>query len=286
MLPAQEAAYRVFIKNVQAQGGRVVETQWLGKDKPHRVICAEGHACAPRPGNVRSGGGICRICTGNDPKRAEASFVERLALMGAVPVYEKWGGALKPHGVRCANGHYCTPRPSGVSQGQGVCRICAKQDPETAERLFKEKLKALGAKPLYASWNGVGAPHAVMCKNNHLCFPWPTSVQQGRGVCRICKGSTWNVFYIVRNPVTRIIKFGVTSDDFRDRLNTHKRAGYVERLRVKEALNDAVLLERNLIQALRDAGTKPVRGREYFPESALGLILDITDNWQITGVAA
>jgi hypothetical protein len=31
---------------------------------PHRVRCAAGHECLPRPGDVLNGNGVCRVCAG------------------------------------------------------------------------------------------------------------------------------------------------------------------------------------------------------------------------------
>lgn len=45
-------------------GGTVVEPEWLGNHRKHRVICAAGHACAPRPAGVQQGRGICPKCAG------------------------------------------------------------------------------------------------------------------------------------------------------------------------------------------------------------------------------
>jgi hypothetical protein len=55
----------------------------------------------------------------------------------------------------------------------------------TAEIAFRDRLLKLGAKPLYEVWQGVNAPHKVMCVNGHIRFPYPGNVQQGRGICNI-----------------------------------------------------------------------------------------------------
>lgn len=57
-------AERGFRDRVAALGGCVVEETWLGNKSPHRVICAAGHDCHPRPNDVQQGGGICRACAG------------------------------------------------------------------------------------------------------------------------------------------------------------------------------------------------------------------------------
>ncbi|UQA92133.1 hypothetical protein [Streptomyces halobius] len=42
---------------------------------------------------------------------------------------------------------------------------------------------------------------------------------------------------------------------------------------------EARKLEDACIAAMRDAGEKPVRGREYFHIRTLGTILDLVDGW-------
>ncbi|MFZ4266571.1 hypothetical protein, partial [Streptomyces arboris] len=99
--------------------------RWLGSNVSHRVRCANGHACTPRPIHVRQGGGVCRVCVGTDTQAAETAFRARLAELGAVLLESKWLGSNSLHRVQCARGHVCTPRPHDVQSGHGICRTCA-----------------------------------------------------------------------------------------------------------------------------------------------------------------
>jgi hypothetical protein len=56
------AAWAEFKDRVAAQGGEVLATAWVGKDRPHRVRCAFGHIGQPTPGSVQRGNGICHTC--------------------------------------------------------------------------------------------------------------------------------------------------------------------------------------------------------------------------------
>jgi hypothetical protein len=107
---------------------------------------------------------------------------------------------------------------------------------------------------------------------------------QGFGICRACAGKVWDVFYVVVDNENGIVKFGITSGDPRPRLYRHACDGLNSVIRLIEGLpNDvAPRLERAVLAALRDAREEPVRGVEYFPASALGLVLDVVDGW--TGV--
>ncbi|MER6975700.1 hypothetical protein [Streptomyces carpinensis] len=51
-------------------------------------------------------------------------------------------------------------------------------------------------------------------------------------------------------------------------------------MRLHTGLPDGVArgLELNILAALLDAGERPIRGQEYFPDHTLALILDLVDN--------
>ena len=122
---ATEAAFRMRLAEL---GATPMFEKYLGTNKPHWVRCKAGHDCYPRPNTLARGIGICRTCAGSDPAVAEAKFRERLAELGAVPLFEEYRGRNRPHLVRCAAGHECRPRPSDVMQGHDVCRKCSHRD--------------------------------------------------------------------------------------------------------------------------------------------------------------
>lgn len=118
-------------------------------------------------------------------------------------------------------------------------------------------------------------PHPVICKEGHECNPAPASVQQGGGLCRICRGCVFDCFYVVRNPHTYVAKFGITSGDPRHRLSRHKYAGYTEQLYLKTGFEGAGPLEDAVKIALADAGYEPVQGREYFRDDCLPYLMSL-----------
>jgi hypothetical protein len=122
-------------------------------------------------------------------------------------------------------------------------------------------------------------PVLCMCRNGHLCSPTPNNIQRGQGACAACAGKVWDVFYVVANPTTGHVKFGITSGDPGGRLGVHRGAGYTETVRSLPGVADAAALERHVIATLRDARVLAVRGREYFDVSALPVVLDIVDSW-------
>lgn len=340
--PRSRVAWNAFRARVAELGGEVVETAWLGSVNPHRVRCIAGHECAPRPGDVRRGQGICMICVGHGSHAAEAEFRAQLRELGATLLEPSWLGIHKGHLVRCPAGHECTPRPTSVRRGQGICRVCAGMDPQTswlafrarveelggevvepawlgndkphrvrcvnghegrprpsnvlrwgicrtcagndtkvAEAAFRARLSELGATLLEPRWRGSHAKHLVRCARGHERMSRPRDVLQGGGICRVCAGKAWDVFYVVADDINDVVKFGITSGNPRPRLSRHARDGFDCVIRLVEGLPGDVAprLERVILAALRDAREEPVRGIEYFPSRTLALILDIVDGW-------
>lgn len=58
-----EAAFRKWIASM---GASLLEPAYLGANEPHRVRCAAGHLCLPRPKYQSQGNGICRQCAGKN----------------------------------------------------------------------------------------------------------------------------------------------------------------------------------------------------------------------------
>jgi hypothetical protein len=181
---AAEAAFRERLAEL---GAELLEPEWLGSKGRHRVRCAAGHTCYPRPNAVQQGEGICRTCAGNDPAAAEAAFRARLAELGA-ELLGPYTTALTPHHVRCAASHDCYPRPASLTWGCGICITCAGKDPAVSEAAFRSRLAELGATPLYGKWLGTNARHHVRCPAGHNCYPLPDRTKRGAAICKTCSG--------------------------------------------------------------------------------------------------
>lgn len=162
----------------------MVEPRWLGMTRRHRVICAAGHETAPVPAVVDRTGGICRICSGNDPEVSERYFRSRLVEAGA-ELLEPYGGAATPVLVRCAQGHETKRRPDSVRRGRG-CRVCARCDKDTAWRLFCELVAEKGGRVLEPEPLGSNRQHRVLCPEGHETKAIPSRVRTGTGICGEC----------------------------------------------------------------------------------------------------
>jgi len=281
LAPKSQRAWDAFQARVTELGGEVLADAWLGSSAPHRVRCAVGHERLVRPNCVQQGRGICHVCAGNDPRAAWDKFRARVAELGGVVLEETWLGNNTYHRVRCAAGHECSPRPTSVRGGGGLCRTCVGQDPRAAEATFRARVAELGGVVLEAKWLGSLTPHRVRCAAGHEGRPQPNHVMEGTGICRVCARQVWDVFYVVHDDDADHIKFGITSGDPRPRLREHARGGFTAVIRILEDLpgTTAPDMERLAISTLRLAGETPVRGREYYAANVLPVVLDVVDNY-------
>ncbi len=271
-----EAAFRARLAEL---GVTLLEPAWLGATARHRSICRSGHVGAVVPATIKRGALGCLVCVGLDSAVAEVAFRAKVAELGGVIL----GEYTNAHGkvrVRCPAGHDCHPTPHSVERvGTIGCPTCSGIVSAAWEAKYGARLAELGATPMYEKWLGSGQPHAAQCGAGHACTPRPADVLQGCGVCRVCKGMAWDVFYVVTSA--DVVKFGVTSGDPRRRLRTHLRDGLSEVVRLVTGIPGAIALnaERAVKAALALADEKPIQGREYFDISCLALVLDVADSW-------
>jgi hypothetical protein len=190
---AAEAAYRARLAEL---GMMLLEPEWLGAMRSHRVRCAAGHEITHRPHDVCASKSHCRVCSGKDPATAEAAFRARAAELGVMILEPKYLGQLKPHRVRFACGHESASRPADIRKGGGFCRDCRERDPRmaamrarragVAEARFRARVAELGGVVLEPVWLGSEVPHRARCAAGHECTPRPDNISQGQGICPTC----------------------------------------------------------------------------------------------------
>ena len=193
MNPRSVAAWEKFRSKVEEFGGQVIEPEWLGMNVPHRVICKEGHESTPHPGSIHMGRGICRTCSGLDPRVTEARFRGLVKELGGQMVDAPWSGLRGHQPVICADGHQVSPSVASVLRGRGICRVCAGKDPTAAWAAFRRRVDEMGGQMLEPRWLGCQTQHRVICKAGHECTPLPNGVQQGYGLCATCAGNDTRV---------------------------------------------------------------------------------------------
>lgn len=113
-----------FRQIISELGGKVI-----GEYKSAHIrvncICPVGHDCEPIPGDVKRRLTMCKICSNKDSGVAEANFREAIREMGG-EIIGKYKGYNTHVDCKCKNGHMCSPIPSGIKRGEGMCSICSK----------------------------------------------------------------------------------------------------------------------------------------------------------------
>ena len=126
-------------KKIAIMGGKLIG-KYHNTTTKIECLCSNGHTYYPQPYNINKGGGICSVCYPRDPILTEARFHNRVNQLGG-QVTGKYKNNREPVSLLCRNGHFCSPKPSNVLSGQGVCQTCNES---RGERLVAEILQSLG----------------------------------------------------------------------------------------------------------------------------------------------
>ena len=212
-----KTAEAAFFAEVAAQGGQRLETSVYKNAKTRvPVLCAGGHRCTPLPGDVKRGGKICVTCSKRDPvATAQACFDAARALGAQLTAESVYKNNKAPTPMLCARGHACAPNANHILQGKGICRVCARTDPASAEAAFFARVANLGATRTENSrYVNARTPVELRCPAGHLCTPAPSMVQQGRGLCEQCT-VVYDRVYLLVHEAAKALKVGIASGDYR-----------------------------------------------------------------------
>lgn len=254
----QSVTWENFKGGINKLGGVTLEPEWLGAEVAHRIICPLGHSITCRPITLQKERRLfCNLCS--------LDFVIIGSKVEAYSVKEEVS-------------------LSSIIRRQNVVEQKTRL-PRTLKEDFYYLVSKQGGAVLEAKWLGNYSFHAVRCANGHTNLIKPINLSTEKDICRSCTARAFDAFYVLSNPALLRIKFGITHGNARARLNAHKTEGFscIERLLVKLPGGVASTLERLCLSVLDDAKWTPVRGREYFDIAALPTVLDIVDNYPITG---
>ena len=138
------------------------------------------------PGQVFENHNGCPVCRESDPQSSEDNFRRAVENLGGV-VKGIYKGSNVHIECQCVNGHLCYPVPSRVKQRDTICSWCANRSVDKARIEFNERVVQAGGK-VFGDYVNSRTRVTCVCINDHLCFPEPTHVQQGGGLCRKCSG--------------------------------------------------------------------------------------------------
>ncbi len=176
-----------FCENIRKMGGEVLD-KYIDSGTRIKCRCKDGHECYPLPHSIKKGFGMCLICIERDPIVARENFYKNIELLGG-EVVGKHVNSRTLVLCKCKNGHECNVNPRYIQQGGGMCARCAGKDTIAACENFYENIRLLEGEVL-GEYIDNGTPVPCRCKNGHECNPTPNSIQQGHGMCSVCKNKT------------------------------------------------------------------------------------------------
>jgi very-short-patch-repair endonuclease len=118
------------------------------------------------------------------PADAVDAFKALIAAQGG-RVVGAYGGSRTPVLCICKHGHECSPRPTGVQQGRGMCFACSGRSSIHAAESFEAAIILQGGR-VVGAFDGSSTPVHCICSVGHSCFPSPTHIQSGTGMCKKC----------------------------------------------------------------------------------------------------
>lgn len=186
--PQSVQAEERFLRVVASLGATPLYGEWRGSDKPHLIRCANGHETLPWPSSLYRGQGPCRECVGIGSEGAWLSFRRLVAEGGGTVMEEGWKGAIKPHQVRCAQGHITSPTPRDAKSSGSFCRVCAGRDSASAWDSFRAFVAEGGGTVQESEWLGTHKLHRIVCRNDHATTVRPSKVMSRRSIpCKACR---------------------------------------------------------------------------------------------------
>jgi hypothetical protein len=190
-----QLAAQQFIDRITFMEGIVIG-KYVNAHVKVECRCKHGHSCAPLPLTIQKGDGMCSICAGRNSKSAAAFFVKRIHELGGRLIAE-YIHSHSPVECICINGHTCTPTPTNVQKGNGICTVCSNTNFNAAKNNFLEIIKQRGG-TVIGQYKGCKVPIEIKCKLGHISYPSPGNISMGRGICFTCSGM---------NPEASEIKF-------------------------------------------------------------------------------
>ncbi|OGB21856.1 MAG: hypothetical protein A3I66_10285 [Burkholderiales bacterium RIFCSPLOWO2_02_FULL_57_36] len=169
-------------------GGECLATAYRGPEEKYPFRCAQGHAWATRPANIRNGS-WCPVCAAttywDKARRASLHRLQTLAhQQGGACLAPAYLGSVHKHAFRCAAGHIWETEPRFIQKGHW-CPTChylqARLEFETIQVLVQQK----GGRCLSDIYVNCKTPLLLMCAQGHTFLQKPSALQRGHW-CQQC----------------------------------------------------------------------------------------------------
>jgi hypothetical protein len=152
------------------------------------AICDQGHEIGANPIVAKRGGNVCSICSGHDSHAAGQKFYAEVTKRGwkAIGKYTGTNGWVE---VECAFGHIFEVRPNMFPRHG--CVVCSRKGGQmgrlNAASEFESSVKEQGG-IMRGKYTDAITPVECECRVGHVCYPVPTRVARGGGICNACAG--------------------------------------------------------------------------------------------------
>lgn len=190
LAPAEALA--IYRSMARLRGGALLSRTYVGRRKPMRWRCAEGHEWTATVASV-SRGAWCRSC---GRRRAEEPTRARTLARVQALARERGGECLSTEykvgrtrlRFRCAKGHEWEALPSAITWGTW-CDRCAVRGPRRATiRDMRALAEKRGGECLSRSYRGATEPLKWRCAAGHEWSAPPKSVRRGTWCSRCDPG--------------------------------------------------------------------------------------------------
>lgn len=180
----QQRMYSELQQTVKKRmGWRLISTDYINSETKLSFICPNNHPREMSPHCFKRGRG-CAVCSKKDPITAKKEFEDRMRELKATIIGE-YVNSSTPVDSICVRGHRCSPRPSSLQSGQGICIQCPTSREIIAEENYIINVMQQGGQ-IIVPYNGTHRISEVLCSEGHICYSRPGSVQQGYNICLEC----------------------------------------------------------------------------------------------------
>lgn len=181
-MPTSKQAENNFRLVANKRGWEVL-SPYMGTLSKISMRCSIGHILDMRPHDFKNKRG-CRFCSKTDKMIAELKFRLRIREIGG-KVKGVYKNTQTEVSCICFHNHPCNPLPNNIIRGQGMCKVCARNDSETAEKEFRERCDKAGV-IIKGDYINSATRIECVCPKDHICYPLPSSIQGGKEFCVEC----------------------------------------------------------------------------------------------------
>lgn len=164
---------------------KVLSDTYINSKTAMMFECSIGHMRIASPATYVRNPLACSKCPTPSFIEAKLKFETLMTELGYIIIGEYKGCHVAVECL-CEKNHKCHPIPSNVKKGQGICNKCLNRCPDQAATNFYNTIRENFHGIIIGEYINNSSPIECLCVNTHLCYPIPSSIQQGQGICKKC----------------------------------------------------------------------------------------------------